>query len=714
MDAIAYVHLALNLTDSETGNWTTDSTATSAVVPEAEWLDSAGMDHGISWRNASGKTAFHLLSLHILLIGLTVLGTAGSGFAALQQESSGDDVAALQEQLQKLGYFDGPITGYFGSLTREAVIKFQQEQQLTPDGVVGTETQAALAGGTTAKANPTTPSATPTNPANPANPAAPSTATPSTATPNAPVAATGAIDNVMLAYGDRNPQVEVLQRRLQALGYYNGPVEGVFGPQTEAAVRQFQQSRQLKVDGVVGSATRAALNQDKAATPATPNAANPAAAAPNAAANPNLQAKPGTLRLGDRNPAVEALQKRLQALGFYTSTITGIFGTETREAVVQFQQNRQLTPDGIVGTATWTALGITSTIGAEAEKLGPALPNTTAPTAANPVPSPKANPSPVPSPAAPTASPTNPGGASTASPTPPATSNVSPAPSPALAAEPVTAPLSMGSEGRDVLVLQQQLQKLGYFKGSLSGLFDEATRNAVVDFQQNNQLESDGVVGSRTLSALRNPTAAPKPPESVSRAPAPNPAIPVAPKPAAEPAPSPTIPSVIPTTPASPSATQSPASRAATQPDVSNQLRLEGDAPLPSPTNPNAGTDGNPGGGATATPNSGSGIPMSSTSPSSVPAASPSPSNPATTEASSGMTTTGAVATSTTPPVATTVASATRLTVTEMQQQLKERGFYAGEVDGELNDRTRAAIAAAQAFYKIDDATIWSGQIPAN
>ena len=58
-----------------------------------------------------------------------------------------------------------------------------------------------------------------------------------------------------------------------------------------------------------------------------------------------------TLRLGDKGSDVLALQKRLFALD-------GHFGPTTEAAIKAFQQSRGLTPDGIVGPATWEALGI--------------------------------------------------------------------------------------------------------------------------------------------------------------------------------------------------------------------------------------------------------------------------------------------------------------------------------------------------------------------
>ena len=57
---------------------------------------------------------------------------------------TGKEVTALQGILQKLGYFNNQITGYFGSLTASAVTAFQQAHSLPAVGVVGPKTRAAL------------------------------------------------------------------------------------------------------------------------------------------------------------------------------------------------------------------------------------------------------------------------------------------------------------------------------------------------------------------------------------------------------------------------------------------------------------------------------------------------------------------------------------------------------------------------------------------
>ncbi|MGP1375524.1 MAG: peptidoglycan-binding domain-containing protein [Almyronema sp.] len=206
------------------------------------------------------------------------------------------------------------------------------------------------------------------------------------------------------------PVIE-LQALLKLLGYYTGAVNGVYGEETQTAVAQFQQAAELSVDGIVGPATwnrllpsppdldsppatSAAETTDEtveAATPATaeaatpdpatsatPTEATPAATTANAAPETTATAEPATaaspaaanpprtnasapvelpvLRQGMYGPAVARLQQRLQALGFYSGAIDGIFGPATERAVQQAQRQYQLTADGIVGSATWSAL----------------------------------------------------------------------------------------------------------------------------------------------------------------------------------------------------------------------------------------------------------------------------------------------------------------------------------------------------------------------
>lgn len=61
-----------------------------------------------------------------------------------KEGDSGSGVACLQELLQKAGYFDGAITGYFGPKTCDAVIAFQRDHGLFVDGVAGPQTLEVL------------------------------------------------------------------------------------------------------------------------------------------------------------------------------------------------------------------------------------------------------------------------------------------------------------------------------------------------------------------------------------------------------------------------------------------------------------------------------------------------------------------------------------------------------------------------------------------
>ena len=63
----------------------------------------------------------------------------------------------------------------------------------------------------------------------------------------------------VLRQGTTGSHVREMQTRLRDWGYYTGAVDGIFGPQTEAAVRFFQRRNNLTVDGLVGKQTAAAI-----------------------------------------------------------------------------------------------------------------------------------------------------------------------------------------------------------------------------------------------------------------------------------------------------------------------------------------------------------------------------------------------------------------------------------------------------------------------
>ena len=59
--------------------------------------------------------------------------------------------------------------------------------------------------------------------------------------------------------GSRGDEVRKVQQKLKNLGYYTGNVDGIFGTQTQSAVRRFQRDKGLSVDGIVGPKTLSAL-----------------------------------------------------------------------------------------------------------------------------------------------------------------------------------------------------------------------------------------------------------------------------------------------------------------------------------------------------------------------------------------------------------------------------------------------------------------------
>lgn len=66
------------------------------------------------------------------------------------------------------------------------------------------------------------------------------------------------------------------------------------------------------------------------------------------------------LRQGSKSNEVKEVQRRLKNWGYYTGAVDGIFGAGTKKAVIAFQKKNGLTADGVVGMATYKALGMNS------------------------------------------------------------------------------------------------------------------------------------------------------------------------------------------------------------------------------------------------------------------------------------------------------------------------------------------------------------------
>ncbi len=132
----------------------------------------------------------------------------------------------------------------------------------------------------------------------------------------------------LLRVGSRNNFVYLLQFILSRSGY-RVSVDGIFGNGTATAVQNFQRRNGLTVDGIVGNNTWKYL----LTLPPYP-----------------------TIRQGAKGSYVTLLQRLLESNLIPVGTIDGDFGTRTTNAVKTFQQNNNLTVDGIVGNNTWAKL----------------------------------------------------------------------------------------------------------------------------------------------------------------------------------------------------------------------------------------------------------------------------------------------------------------------------------------------------------------------
>lgn len=176
----------------------------------------------------------------------------------------------------------------------------------------------------------------------------------------------------ILKLGSQGVDVLEVQALLQLLGYYDGELDGTYTNFTQQAVSEFQKSAGLGQDGILGTSTWSKLlpvvPQSAASTtivkPNTPTKpvpqpVKPDSKKPELKSNPkNEESRTPILRRGAKGDAVYRLQQRLATLGFLTIGPDGDFGDLTEKAVKAAQQKYKLEADGVVGGATWNAIGL--------------------------------------------------------------------------------------------------------------------------------------------------------------------------------------------------------------------------------------------------------------------------------------------------------------------------------------------------------------------
>ncbi|GGA32778.1 peptidoglycan-binding protein [Okeania sp. KiyG1] len=140
---------------------------------------------------------------------MTLSVSSSFSLPVLRNGSNGSDVTLIQRLLNNAGYGSLVEDGIFGVRTDAAVKQFQKDRSLTVDGIVGSQTWGALLPPT-------------------------------------------------IARGSSGDDVKRLQMTLNEMGY-SLVGDGIFGSNTEAAVKEFQKNSSLEVDGIVGPLTWYAL-----------------------------------------------------------------------------------------------------------------------------------------------------------------------------------------------------------------------------------------------------------------------------------------------------------------------------------------------------------------------------------------------------------------------------------------------------------------------
>jgi len=251
---------------------------------------------------------------------------------------TGPDVRLVQERLRSQGYYQGALDGVFGRGTNDAVVAFQARRQLTPDGVVGPNTYAALGAG-----------------------------------PSPP------------ALGTRGPVITIDTERLKLYFGRGGRIQRAYdvavgAPDTPTPVGLWVVvEKTMNPGGPFGSRwMRLNIPWGGYGIHGTEDETSIGRAASHGCVrmhNRDVEELYPLVPIGTTvnivgqiftgrvlfpgqatGPDVRAVQQLLSILGYYQGDADGVYGPGTTEAVRRFQAQNGVVPDGIVGPETYDAL----------------------------------------------------------------------------------------------------------------------------------------------------------------------------------------------------------------------------------------------------------------------------------------------------------------------------------------------------------------------
>ena len=204
-------------------------------------------------------------------------------------------VSGLQEDLLRLGYQPGAVSGAFSPTTVAALERFQADSGVAERGALGPATARSL--------------------------------------------------DARLP--DASEAVRALQSALTDVGLFRGVIDGRYGDPLLQAVDTLQRDAGIPVDGEYGPQTDAALRQLYARVVPGAESAMPTETTTSTA--PTTSTTDNLLRVGRSSPEIAALQQQLIALGDRPGPADGFFGAATESAVLAFEKREGLTRDGIAG-----------------------------------------------------------------------------------------------------------------------------------------------------------------------------------------------------------------------------------------------------------------------------------------------------------------------------------------------------------------------------